>query len=140
MQTYLDFEKPVAELENRLNDLRKVADAGDTDQTEVIKLEEKAAKEKAKAEAKEAKDKSPKAEKAKSPKAKSPKAAKAAEEDDEVETALGSLAHCSSFAASPAVWAFEVCAPTQCSCSRAPRARNASIKSKATGASGLVAR
>lgn len=45
MQTYLDFEKPVAELENRLNDLRKVADAGDTDQTEVIKLEEKAAKE-----------------------------------------------------------------------------------------------
>ena len=34
MQTYLDFEKPVAELENRLNDLRKVADAGDTDQTE----------------------------------------------------------------------------------------------------------
>ena len=45
MQTYLDFEKPVAELENRLNDLRKVADSGDTDQTEVIKLEEKAAKE-----------------------------------------------------------------------------------------------
>ncbi len=42
MSVYLDFEKPVAEIDSRLRDLRRVADAGDTDQTEVTRLEAKA--------------------------------------------------------------------------------------------------
>jgi acetyl-CoA carboxylase carboxyl transferase subunit alpha len=43
MNTWLDFEKPLAELEGRLRDLRRVAEAGDTNQDEVRKLEAKAA-------------------------------------------------------------------------------------------------
>ena len=42
MSVYLDFEKPVAEIDSRLRDLRRVADAGDTDQTGVTRLEAKA--------------------------------------------------------------------------------------------------
>jgi acetyl-CoA carboxylase carboxyl transferase subunit alpha len=41
MQAYLEFEKPVAELENRLLELKRVADSGDVDQAEVEKLEAK---------------------------------------------------------------------------------------------------
>jgi acetyl-CoA carboxylase carboxyl transferase subunit alpha len=45
VQTYLDFEKPIAELETRVADLRKTADAGEIDlDPEIGKLEAKAAK------------------------------------------------------------------------------------------------
>jgi len=45
MQTYLEFEKPIAELEARIADLRETASAGDIDiEAEVAKLEAKAAK------------------------------------------------------------------------------------------------
>jgi acetyl-CoA carboxylase carboxyl transferase subunit alpha len=45
VQTYLDFEKPIAELETRVSDLRKTADAGEIDlNPEIGKLEVKAAK------------------------------------------------------------------------------------------------
>ena len=45
MQTYLDFEKPIAELEARVRDLKETADSGEIDiQSEVGKLEAKAAK------------------------------------------------------------------------------------------------
>ena len=45
MQTYLDFEKPIAELERRLTELRETADAGSIDiDIEIAKLEAKSAK------------------------------------------------------------------------------------------------
>jgi acetyl-CoA carboxylase carboxyl transferase subunit alpha len=45
MQTYLEFEKPIAELEARIAELRETASAGDIDiEAEVAKLEGKAAK------------------------------------------------------------------------------------------------
>ena len=45
MLTYLDFEKPIAELEARVRELRETADNGDLDiQPEVDKLEAKASK------------------------------------------------------------------------------------------------
>ena len=45
MQTYLDFEKPIAELETRLTELRETATASDIDiEAEVDKLEAKSAK------------------------------------------------------------------------------------------------
>jgi len=45
MQTYLEFEKPIAELEARIAELRETASAGDIDiEAEVAKLEAKAAK------------------------------------------------------------------------------------------------
>jgi len=45
VQTYLDFEKPIAELETRVADLRKTADAGEIDlDPEIGKLEAKASK------------------------------------------------------------------------------------------------
>ena len=45
MQTYLDFEKPIAELERRLTELRETAIAGSIDiDSEVAKLEAKSAK------------------------------------------------------------------------------------------------
>jgi len=45
MQTYLDFEKPIAELEARVRELKETASGGDIDiQPEVDKLETKAAK------------------------------------------------------------------------------------------------
>ena len=45
MMTYLDFEKPIAELERRLSDLRKTASEGSIDiDSEVSKLEGKSAK------------------------------------------------------------------------------------------------
>jgi acetyl-CoA carboxylase carboxyl transferase subunit alpha len=43
MQTWLDFEKPLAELDGRLRDLKRVAEAGDANQDEVARLETKAA-------------------------------------------------------------------------------------------------
>ena len=45
MLTYLDFEKPIAELEARVRELKETADSGEIDiQAEVDKLEAKAAK------------------------------------------------------------------------------------------------
>ena len=45
MLTYLDFEKPIAELEARVRDLKETADSGDLDiKSEVDKLEGKASK------------------------------------------------------------------------------------------------
>ncbi len=45
MQTYLEFEKPIAELEARVAELRETATASDIDiEAEVAKLEAKAAK------------------------------------------------------------------------------------------------
>ncbi len=45
MQTYLEFEKPIAELEARIAELRETASAGDIDiEAEVEKLEAKSAK------------------------------------------------------------------------------------------------
>jgi acetyl-CoA carboxylase carboxyl transferase subunit alpha len=45
MQTYLDFEKPIAELEARVRELKETADTGEIDITaEVAKLEAKAAR------------------------------------------------------------------------------------------------
>ncbi|MGN6156064.1 MAG: acetyl-CoA carboxylase carboxyltransferase subunit alpha [Sphingomicrobium sp.] len=45
MLTYLDFEKPIAELETRVRELRETADSGELDiQSEVDKLEAKAGK------------------------------------------------------------------------------------------------
>jgi len=45
MLTYLDFEKPIAELEARVRDLKETADSGELDiQSEVDKLEAKASK------------------------------------------------------------------------------------------------
>jgi len=45
MQTYLEFEKPIAELEARIAELRETASAGDIDiEAEVDKLEAKSAK------------------------------------------------------------------------------------------------
>ena len=45
MRTYLEFEKPIAELEARIAELRETASAGDIDiEAEVAKLEAKAAK------------------------------------------------------------------------------------------------
>ena len=45
MQTYLEFEKPIAELEARIADLRETASAGDIDiEAEVAKLEAKSEK------------------------------------------------------------------------------------------------
>jgi acetyl-CoA carboxylase carboxyl transferase subunit alpha len=45
MQTYLDFEKPIAALDQRINELRDTATAGDIDiEPEVAKLEVKSAK------------------------------------------------------------------------------------------------
>ena len=45
MLTYLDFEKPIAELERRLTELRETASAGSIDiDSEVAKLEAKSAK------------------------------------------------------------------------------------------------
>jgi acetyl-CoA carboxylase carboxyl transferase subunit alpha len=45
MLTYLDFEKPIAELEARVRELRETADSGELDiQSEVDKLEAKAGK------------------------------------------------------------------------------------------------
>jgi acetyl-CoA carboxylase carboxyl transferase subunit alpha len=45
MQTYLEFEKPIAEFEARIAELRETASAGDIDiEAEVAKLEAKAAK------------------------------------------------------------------------------------------------
>ena len=45
MQTYLDFEKPIAELETRVAELRETATASDIDiEAEVAKLEAKSAK------------------------------------------------------------------------------------------------
>jgi acetyl-CoA carboxylase carboxyl transferase subunit alpha len=45
MLTYLDFEKPIAELEARVRDLKETADSGDLDiKSEVDKLEAKASK------------------------------------------------------------------------------------------------
>src|SRR6188472_463384 len=45
MLTYLDFEKPIAELEARVRELKETADNGDLDiQPEVEKLEVKASK------------------------------------------------------------------------------------------------
>jgi acetyl-CoA carboxylase carboxyl transferase subunit alpha len=45
MLTYLDFEKPIAELESRVRDLKETADSGELDiQSEVDKLEAKASK------------------------------------------------------------------------------------------------
>ncbi len=45
MQTYLEFEKPIAELEARIAELRETASAGDIDiEAEVAKLEAKVAK------------------------------------------------------------------------------------------------
>ena len=45
MLTYLDFEKPIAELEARVRDLKETADSGEIDiQAEVDKLEAKASK------------------------------------------------------------------------------------------------
>ena len=45
MQTYLDFEKPIAELERRLTELRETASAGSIDiNSEVARLEGKSAK------------------------------------------------------------------------------------------------
>ena len=45
MQTYLDFEKPIAELERRLTELRETASAGSIDiDSEVAKLESKSAR------------------------------------------------------------------------------------------------
>jgi acetyl-CoA carboxylase carboxyl transferase subunit alpha len=43
MRTYLDFEKPLAELEAKLEELRAAAAAGEGDADEVLKLETKAA-------------------------------------------------------------------------------------------------
>jgi acetyl-CoA carboxylase carboxyl transferase subunit alpha len=45
MQTYLDFEKPIAELETRVSELRETASSGDLDlDAEIGKLEAKSAK------------------------------------------------------------------------------------------------
>ncbi|HEX6409719.1 MAG TPA: acetyl-CoA carboxylase carboxyltransferase subunit alpha [Sphingomicrobium sp.] len=45
MQTYLDFEKPIAELETRVSELRETASSGDLDlDAEIDKLEAKSAK------------------------------------------------------------------------------------------------
>jgi acetyl-CoA carboxylase carboxyl transferase subunit alpha len=45
MQTYLDFEKPIAELEARVRELKETADTGEIDiSAEVAKLEAKSAK------------------------------------------------------------------------------------------------
>ena len=45
MQTYLDFEKPIAELETRVSELRETASSGDLDlEAEIDKLEAKSAK------------------------------------------------------------------------------------------------
>ena len=45
MQTYLDFEKPIAELETRVSELRETASAGDIDiDAEIERLESKANK------------------------------------------------------------------------------------------------
>ena len=45
MQTYLDFEKPIAELETRVAELRDTANAGELDlDAEIGKLEAKSAK------------------------------------------------------------------------------------------------
>ena len=45
MQTYLDFEKPIAALDQRINELRETATAGDIDiEPEVARLEAKSAK------------------------------------------------------------------------------------------------
>ena len=45
MQTYLDFEKPIAALDQRINELRETATAGDIDiEPEVAKLEAKSSK------------------------------------------------------------------------------------------------
>ena len=45
MQTYLDFEKPIAALDQRINELRDTATAGDIDiEPEVAKLESKSSK------------------------------------------------------------------------------------------------
>ncbi|HXG82235.1 MAG TPA: acetyl-CoA carboxylase carboxyltransferase subunit alpha [Sphingomicrobium sp.] len=45
MQTYLDFEKPIAALDQRINELRETATAGDIDiEPEVAKLEAKSAR------------------------------------------------------------------------------------------------
>lgn len=42
MHSYLDFEKPVAQLENKIEELKLLSKAGDSSQTaEIIKLEEK---------------------------------------------------------------------------------------------------
>ena len=45
MRTYLDFEKPIAELETRVRELRETANTGGMDiDAEVDRLESKAAK------------------------------------------------------------------------------------------------
>ena len=45
MQTYLDFEKPIAELEARVTELRETANNGSIDiDTEIARLEAKASK------------------------------------------------------------------------------------------------
>ncbi|HEU0284501.1 MAG TPA: acetyl-CoA carboxylase carboxyl transferase subunit alpha, partial [Sphingomicrobium sp.] len=45
MQTYLDFEKPIAELETRVSELRETASSGELDlDAEIDKLEAKSAK------------------------------------------------------------------------------------------------
>ena len=45
MQTYLDFEKPIAELETRVSELRETASSSDIDiDAEVGRLETKASK------------------------------------------------------------------------------------------------
>jgi acetyl-CoA carboxylase carboxyl transferase subunit alpha len=45
MQTYLEFEKPIAELETRVSELRETATASDVDiEAEVAKLEAKSSK------------------------------------------------------------------------------------------------
>jgi len=44
MESFLEFEKPVAELERRINDLRTLSDAGDVDVVDdIIRLEKKLA-------------------------------------------------------------------------------------------------
>ena len=45
MQTYLEFEKPIAELDRRITELRDTASAGSIDlDAEVAKLDAKSAK------------------------------------------------------------------------------------------------
>ena len=45
MQTYLDFEKPIAELDRRIGELRATADAGSIDiAAEIGKLDAKSSK------------------------------------------------------------------------------------------------
>ena len=45
MQTYLDFEKPIAALDQRIIELRETATAGDIDiEPEVAKIEAKSSK------------------------------------------------------------------------------------------------